>query len=68
MSGAEPSPLKCETVDVPEAATLLNVSCDLLYDEIRRKRFPALKIGKRVLISRRILERVLSGEVSINEG
>lgn len=68
MSGAERplSGVACATVNVPEAAAEIGISSDLLYDAIRRKKFPALKIGKRVVISRRILERVLSGEVSVN--
>jgi excisionase family DNA binding protein len=68
VSGPERSSsgVECGTVKVPEAAAELGISPDALYEAVRRKKFPALRIGKRVLISRRVLERVLSGEVSVN--
>jgi excisionase family DNA binding protein len=49
-----------ETEDVSEAAARLGVSKVHLYDEIRAGRFPVIRIGRRVLISKSYLDSLLS--------
>lgn len=41
-----------------EAAKRLGISKSLLYDEINAGRFPVVRIGRRVLISRLVLEKL----------
>ena len=56
------------TLSVPETAELLGVSVPLVYQLVKRSDFPALKIGTRTLINRRLLEAWLDREaVAVNE-
>ena len=38
------------TVDVPTAARLLGVSRNTLYEAIRLREFPAIRVGRRILV------------------
>jgi excisionase family DNA binding protein len=49
------------TVTVPEAAKLLGVSRMTAYAAVREGAIPSLKIGRRVLVPRAALERLLNG-------
>lgn len=46
-------------VSVPEAATALGVSDDLVYDLIERGDLPSTRLGRRKLVPRRAVELVL---------
>jgi excisionase family DNA binding protein len=48
------------TMSVLEACKRLGISKNLGYDAIRRGEIPAIRIGKRLLISRAVLEKMLS--------
>lgn len=50
------------TVTVEEAAELLGVSRAFAYELVARKELPSLKLGRRVIIPRRALERLLDIE------
>jgi predicted DNA-binding transcriptional regulator AlpA len=51
------------TYSVPEAARLLGISRSSAFEAARRGDLPgAIRIGHRVVVSRRVLERVLNGE------
>lgn len=50
------------TVTIREAAALLGVSTDVAYESARRGELPTLRFGRRVVVSRRVLERILAGE------
>jgi excisionase family DNA binding protein len=61
---AEPSVLnpkwqKHDAFSVAEAAEILRVSKEALYDELKRGRLPAVRVGDRWIIPRRALERLL---------
>jgi hypothetical protein len=43
-------------IPVTKAARMMSVSPELLYREIREKRFPHRRIGKRILVSRQYVE------------
>ena len=47
------------TMTVEEAATALNISRSLAYEAARDGRLPCIRIGRRLLISRRALEKLL---------
>lgn len=48
------------TVSVPEAARMLGISRNLAYMAAARGEIPTLKVGKRVLVPRAALERLLN--------
>lgn len=45
------------TYTVPEAAKMLGVSTSKMYEVVRAKGFPTIKIGGRLLVSAKGLER-----------
>ena len=49
------------TLTVVEAADLLGVSRNSLYEAVRRGEVPHLRIGRRIVIPRRQLEGLLDG-------
>mgnify|MGYP000908402718 CR=1 FL=1 len=53
------------TVTVEEAATMLGIGRNTAYEAVRQGRFPVpvVKIGKRYVIPRLPLERLLAGDV-----
>ena len=51
-------------VSVEEAAKLLNIGRGLCYQLVQEKRLPSIRLGRRVLISRRGLEAWVQQEVS----
>jgi len=51
-----------QTADVCEAAVLLGCSAETVRRRVRDGRIPSVKIGRKVIISREILHRLLAGE------
>lgn len=51
-------PVKQErlTLSVPEAAALIGVSTSKMYEIVRSEGFPAIRVGKRVLVNSKRLE------------
>jgi excisionase family DNA binding protein len=49
-------------LSVPEAAGMLGISRRLAYELVARGELPALRLGGRIVILRRPLERLLDGE------
>lgn len=49
------------TLTVEEAAALLGVSRALAYDMVKVGKIPAIRFGKRLVIPRAALERLLQG-------
>ena len=56
------SPPLVTTVD--EAARLLGISRNLAYEGVRSGAIPSLRIGRRLLVPRAALERLLAGDVA----
>jgi excisionase family DNA binding protein len=54
----EPQPL---TLTIPQAAELLGISASKAYEAARAGDLPTVKIGARVLVSRRRLEELIDG-------
>jgi excisionase family DNA binding protein len=51
-----------QTADVCEAATLLGCSTETVRRRVRDGTIPSVKIGRKVLISKEVLHRLLVGE------
>jgi len=47
------------TLSVEEAAKLLGIGRNLCYDRVKTGEIPVIKIGRRLLVPRRALERLL---------
>ena len=48
------------TVTVEQAAQILGIGRNSAYEAVRRGQIPAIRLGKRLVISRAALERLLS--------
>jgi excisionase family DNA binding protein len=51
------------TVTVPEAAKLLGISRNLAFGLVRKGELPATRLGRRLVVSRKALERLLGDHV-----
>jgi excisionase family DNA binding protein len=49
------------THTVEEAAALLGISRNSAYEAVRRGQLPVLRIGRRLVVPRAALDRILSG-------
>jgi excisionase family DNA binding protein len=49
-----------EVLTVDEAAKVLRVGRSTVYDAIKRGEVPCVRVGRRLLISRRVLDKLLS--------
>ena len=52
------------TLTIPEAARMLGISISKTYEAARLGQLPAIKVGTRVLVSRRRLEELIDGSAS----
>jgi excisionase family DNA binding protein len=50
------------TLTVEEAARVLGIGRNTAYDAVRRGEIPTITIGRRLLVPRDALERMLAGE------
>ncbi len=57
------SPTDRLTLTVTETATVLGISRALAYESVARGELPCIRIGKRILIPKITLERMLEGAV-----
>ena len=51
-------------VTVPEAAKMLGISRNFAYQLVREGKLPSIRFGKRILIPKAALEKMLEGRVS----
>ena len=54
------------TLSVEEAARLLGIGRNLCYDRVKTGEIPAIKIGRRLLVSRSALEKLLADPKPLN--
>jgi len=47
------------TLSVPEAAKVLGIGRNLCYDRVKTGEIPVIRIGRRLLVPRRALEKLL---------
>lgn len=53
------------TVDIPETAQILGLSKNGTYDAIKRGDIPAIRIGRRIVVARATLDKIVAGELSL---
>ncbi len=53
---------ECLTLTVEEAAGLLGISRNLAYELVARKELPSVRLGRRLVVPRQALVRLLDGE------
>jgi excisionase family DNA binding protein len=62
-------PVQSLTLTIPQAARLLGISISKTYEAARAGQLPIIRIGTRVLISRKRLEDLVNGiEQSVENG
>jgi excisionase family DNA binding protein len=61
-----PREVRSATLSVYDTARLLGVSAPLIYRMISDKRLPALRVGRRVLVRRETVERLLGDPLPID--
>lgn len=61
MTSAEQT---CATITIVEAARHLGIGRNQAYEAAKRGEIPSIKIGKRLLVPKVALERMLNGEVA----
>jgi len=54
------------TLSVEETARLLGIGRNLCYERVKTGDIPAIKIGRRLLVPRRALEKLLEEPKSLN--
>ena len=54
------------TLNVEEAATVLGISRGLAYEMVKTGKIPSVRFGKRVLVPRRALEKLLEQPQPLN--
>ena len=57
------------TMTIPEIAKILGISRGLAYDLARRDALPVpvIKLGRRMVLSRKAVEKVLSGNTEVSD-
>lgn len=58
--------MKPETLTVEEAAKLLRIGRNSAYEAARRGELPVVRIGRRLLVPRVALERLLGGPAGLD--
>lgn len=54
------------TYSVPETAKVLGIGRNLCYDRVKTGEIPVLKFGRRLLVPRAALEKLLANPKSLN--
>jgi len=54
------------TLSVEEAAKVLGIGRNLCYEKVKTGEIPAIKIGKRLLVPKKALEKLLAEPQSLN--
>ena len=56
------------TLSVEEAAKVLGIGRNLCYDRVKTGEIPAIKIGRRLLVPKAALEKLLEEPKPLNSG
>jgi excisionase family DNA binding protein len=62
-----PEPAASLTLTIPQAARLLGIAVSKAYEAARSGELPALRVGTRVLVSRRRLQALIDGTPATSE-
>jgi excisionase family DNA binding protein len=52
-------------ISIPEAALMLGISRNLAYELVKRHELPILKLGKRLVIPKVALQKMLEGSTNL---
>lgn len=52
-------------ISVPEAGRMLGICRDSAYAAVKSGALPAIRLGKRIVISRAVIERLLDSNLSL---
>lgn len=63
LKGGDPVTKESLTITVKEAAVALNISRGLAYQAARDGGIPTIRIGRRLLVPRRALEKLLEATI-----
>jgi excisionase family DNA binding protein len=55
-------PTESDVLTVEEAAKRLGIGRNTAYEAVRRGEIPSIRVGRRLLVPRRALDKLLSGE------
>ena len=55
------------TLTIEETAKLLGIGRNLAYDRVKTGEIPVIKIGRRLLVPRRALEKLLEQGQAVNQ-
>lgn len=55
------------TLTVPEAAMVLGISRALAYEAARTGDLPTIRFGRRLVVPRAALDRVLAGDIAVTD-
>ena len=58
-------PTECQTIKIGEAAKILGISRNTAYDAAKCGQLPTVKIGRRLLVPRVALERMLDAAAPV---
>ena len=62
---ADEKPIERMTIPVwPDAGQMLGLGRNATYDAVARGEIPVLRIGRRILVPRKALERLVNGEAA----
>ena len=61
-SGMSQAPVMPLTYSIPDAATALGISKEALWRRVWEGSIPSIRIGRRVVISRRTIALIVDGE------
>jgi len=53
--------MECRTIKIEEAAKVLGISRNTAYDAVKSGQLPTVKIGRRFLVPKAALDRMLEG-------
>jgi excisionase family DNA binding protein len=62
VEDAEPEQPERETYSVEEAGAVVGIGRSAAYQAVKSGELPSVKIGKRLLVPKRALERLLEGD------
>jgi excisionase family DNA binding protein len=65
FSRKKPMSTECQTLKIEEAAKILGISRNTAYDAVKTGQLPTVKIGRRFLVPRGALERLLESAAPV---
>ena len=58
----------CQTLTVEAAGEIMGIGRNQAYEAVHRGELPSIKIGKRILVPKALLEKLLEGNLPASRG